>query len=112
MTVSTTTMQISGHGLEVTAALRAYTEKKLGHLLSREESTDTIHIVLTTEHHREHRAEATVHSRHGTACAEAVAEDMYAAIDLLETKLMRQVVREKERHADHHHERRGRGGAP
>lgn len=109
MTATTPTIQISGHGLDVTPALRAYVEKKLGHLLARDGSTDSIHVILATERHREHRAEATVHSRRGTACAEAVAEDMYAAIDLLEDKLVRQIVREKERHADHHERRGGRG---
>ena len=97
-------MQISGHGLELTPALKSYTEKKLTHLLNREQSTDSIHVVLACEHHR-HRAEATVHSRRGTAHAVAEAEDMYAAIDLLETKLVRQIVREKERRSDHHSER-------
>jgi putative sigma-54 modulation protein len=101
----TVTMQISGHGLELTPALRAYAEKKLAHLLQRDGSTDSIHVVLTSERHR-HRAEATVHSRRGTVYADAASEDMYAAIDLLETKLVRQLVREKERHA----ERRGDPG--
>ncbi len=105
----TVTMQISGHGLELTPALRSYAEKKLAHLLNKDGSTDSIHVVLASERHS-HRAEATVHGRRGTACAEAEAEDMYAAIDLLETKLVRQLVREKERHGDHHPERHGGNG--
>jgi putative sigma-54 modulation protein len=105
----TVTMQISGHGLELTPALKEYAEKKLAHLLSRDESTDSIHLVLVCERHRQ-RAEATVHSRRGAAHAEAEGEDMYAAIDLLETKLLRQIVREKERHVDHHPERHDGNG--
>jgi hypothetical protein len=48
----TVTMQISGHGLELTPALRTYAEKKLSHLLQRDGSTDSIHVVLTSERHR------------------------------------------------------------
>lgn len=105
------TIHVVGHGIEITPALKTYIEKKLIHYLEREGKTETIHVVLTTEHHRVHHVEATVHSRHGVAHAKASAEDMYAAIDLLEDKLSRQLVRQKEKHADHHPERRGGNGA-
>ena len=48
------------------------------------------------------KAEATMHLAGGQLYAEAVNEDMYAALDLLTDKLDRQVIKHKEKLRDHH----------
>jgi putative sigma-54 modulation protein len=49
-----------------------------------------------------HKAEATVHVPGNDLHAECSDENMYSAIDLLADKLDRQVLRVKEKFADHH----------
>jgi putative sigma-54 modulation protein len=48
------------------------------------------------------KAEATLNLAGRSMHAEATAEDMYAAIDLLADKLDRQVLKHKEKVTDHH----------
>ena len=59
-----------------------------------------IHVVLSVEKLR-HKAEATLHINGGNVFADAVEEDMYAAIDALTDKLDRQVKKHKEKMTDH-----------
>jgi len=94
-------VNLSGHHVEVTPALRSYVERKLGRVLRRFDRLIDVHCVLTVEKLR-HRAESTLHVRGSTICAAAVEEDMYAAIDALADKLEAQVRRHKERVRDHH----------
>jgi putative sigma-54 modulation protein len=49
-----------------------------------------------------HKAEATMHISGGDIFAEAVEENMYAAIDGLVDKLDRQLKKHKEKITDHH----------
>jgi putative sigma-54 modulation protein len=50
-----------------------------------------------------HKADATLHAAAGKIIhAEATAEDMYAAIDLLADKLDGQIRKHKEKLTDHH----------
>jgi putative sigma-54 modulation protein len=64
-----------------------------------------IHVVLGVEKLR-HKAEATMHISGGNIFADAVEENMYAAIDALVDKLDRQLKKHKEKITDHH---RGEG---
>jgi len=57
--------------------------------------------VLTVEKLRQ-KAEATLHLRGGSIHADAIEEDMYAAIDALADKLDRLVKKHKEKSRDHH----------
>ena len=50
----------------------------------------------------EQKAEATLGTAGRTLFAEAAAQDMYAAIDLLSDKLDRLVLKQKEKMTDHH----------
>lgn len=59
------------------------------------------HVVLSVEKLR-HKAEATMHISGGTIFADAVEENMYAAIDALVDKLDRQLKKHKEKITDHH----------
>jgi putative sigma-54 modulation protein len=91
------TLQITGRHVEITPALREYAEKKLGKMEHHFNHITQVHIILSVEKN-EHKAEATVHaSGHADFFAEALATNMYAAIDSLSEKLTRQIVKHKEK---------------
>ena len=82
-------------------ALRDYVDTKLGKLERHFDHLMDIHCVLTVEKLL-HKAEATIHMSGGTIHADAVEQDMYAAIDGLVDKLDRQIKKHKEKITDHH----------
>jgi putative sigma-54 modulation protein len=94
-------LTITGHHIDVTPALRDKVESKLAKLERHFDHLTNVHCVLTVEK-LEHKAEATVHLSGGTIHADAIDEDMYAAVDALVDKLSRQVIRHKEKLTDHH----------
>jgi putative sigma-54 modulation protein len=96
-------MQLSGHHVEITPALRSYVEKKLGRIMRHFDQVIDTHCVLTVEK-LEHRAEATLHVRGETIHALASEGDMYVAIDALADKLERRIRKHKEKLTDHHAE--------
>ena len=83
-------MRIETHGqhVEVTAALRGYVESKLERLQRHFDQPFDVRAQLSLDK-PDHRAEATVNFAGRTLHADAVAIDMYAAIDLLVDKLVR-----------------------
>ena len=94
-------LTITGHHIDVTPALRSRVESKLAKLERHFDHLTDIHCVLTVEK-LEHKAEATVHLSGGTIHADAIEDDMYAAVDALVDKLNRQVKKHKEKVTDHH----------
>jgi putative sigma-54 modulation protein len=92
-------VNLSGHHVEITPALRGYVEKKLGRILRHADRVIEVQCTLTVEKLRQ-QAEATIRLAGATAHATAVQDDMYAAIDLLTDKLDEQVRRHKEKHRD------------
>jgi ribosome hibernation promoting factor len=94
-------LTITGHHIDVTPALRNKVESKLAKLERHFDSLTDIHCVLTVEK-LQHKAEATVNVSGGTLYADAIDQDMYAAIDALVAKLSRQVKKYKEKLNDHH----------
>jgi putative sigma-54 modulation protein len=93
-------LQLSGHHVEITPALRSYVEKKLGRIVERFERLIDVQCILSVEKLR-HKAESTVRVSGRTIHADAVDEDMYAAIDSMADKLQRRVRKQKERARDH-----------
>jgi putative sigma-54 modulation protein len=94
-------VHLSGHHVDLTPALRGYAEKKLARVMRRFDRLIEMHCILTVEKLR-HKAESTVFVRGATLYADAVDEDMYAAIDALADKLDRRVRKHKELVRDHH----------
>lgn len=92
-------VNLTGHHVEITPALRSYVEKKLARILRHADQVIDVHCVLTVEKLRQ-QAEATVRLAGATVHATAVHDDMYASIDLLTDKLDEQVRRHKEKHRD------------
>lgn len=96
-------ISITGHHVEITDALRAYVHKKMDRIVRHFDQLIDAHYVLTVEKLQQ-KAEATLKARGGDIHADAVAEDMYAAIDALADKLDRLVKKRKEKISDHHAE--------
>jgi putative sigma-54 modulation protein len=89
-------LDISGHHVEVTSALRDYVNNKFDRLSRHFEQINSGHVVLTIEKTRQ-IADATLHVSGADLAAKAESEDMYAAIDALVDKLDRQLIKHKEK---------------
>ncbi|HEY2682349.1 MAG TPA: ribosome-associated translation inhibitor RaiA [Steroidobacteraceae bacterium] len=94
-------LDLSGHHVEVTEAMRGYVLKKFERISRHYEQLIDVHCVLTVEKLR-HKAEATLIMSGNKIHADATDENMYAAIDALTDKLDRCVKKHKEKAADHH----------
>ena len=94
-------INISGHHVELTDALRSYVGSKLGRLERHAERINHIDVVLTVEKLR-HKTEATLRMPGAELVAHAEEEDMYAAIDALADKLDRQIEKHKGKRNSHH----------
>ena len=94
-------INLSGHHVEVTPALKDYVENKLQRLERHFDHVTNVHVILTIEKQRQ-KAEATIHVSGADVFADAVNSDMYASIDALVDKLDRQIKKHKEKLQDHH----------
>jgi putative sigma-54 modulation protein len=94
-------VDVTGHHVDVTPALRDYVRTKLGRIERHCDHVTDAHCILTVEKLR-HKAEATLQVSGGRLYADATEEDMYASIDGLMDKLDRQVRKHKEKLSDHH----------
>jgi len=99
---------ITGHHVDVTAALKKYVQDKFIRLERHFDFITDAHVILSVEK-QEQRAEATVHVSRGRLFADARHNDMYAAIDELIDKLDRQITKHKEKLGDHHRGKPGPG---
>ncbi len=96
-------ISISGQHLDVTPALREHVEEKLDKIIRHFDNVTNTHIVLQVEKNR-HKAEANINATGVQFHAAAEADDMYAAIDAMTSKLDRQVRKHKGKVSDHHSE--------
>jgi putative sigma-54 modulation protein len=94
-------IEISGHQMEITTALRDYAQQKMGRLAKHFDQHLDTRMILSVDN-LEHKAEATLSVPGNTLFADSLAPDMYAAIDLLADKLDRLVIKQKEKLKDHH----------
>ena len=89
-------VNISGHQLDVTDALRDYIGEKLSRLERHFDKITNVQIILEVEKLKQ-KIEATLHIAGGEVVANAEHEDMYASIDALTDKLDRQLKKHKEK---------------
>ncbi|MCX5944461.1 MAG: ribosome-associated translation inhibitor RaiA [Cyanobacteria bacterium] len=98
---------IHGRNLDVTPALRDYTEEKLSRALNNfnglVKEADVHLSVARNPRVPQQTAEVTVYANGTVIRAQERSENLYASIDLVAGKLSRQLRRHKERHSDHHH---------
>ncbi|MGH8183352.1 MAG: ribosome hibernation-promoting factor, HPF/YfiA family [Rhodanobacteraceae bacterium] len=94
--------QVSGHQIEVTPALRDYVDARRERLVRRFDNLTSLNVVLEVEKNRlANRAEGTLAAAGAVLHADAVEQDMYAAIDALFDKLDAQVRRHKDKKTTH-----------
>lgn len=98
-------LNITGHHIEVTPAIRDYVTGKLDRVLRHFDQVTSSHVILSVEKLQQ-KAEVTLHVKGKDIFADATDGDLYAAIDLLIDKLDRQVVKHKEKISDHSHDKR------
>lgn len=89
-------INISGHHVEVTDALKDYVINKMDKLERHFDHITNMQVILTVQKQRQ-IAEATVHIAGGDIHGKAETEDMYASIDSLVDKLDRQILKHKEK---------------
>ena len=98
---------IHGRNLEITPALRDYTQTKLeratAHFDGAVREADVHLSVARNPRVPQQTAEVTVFANGTVIRAQERSENLYASIDLAAGKLARQLRRWKERHSDHHH---------
>ena len=94
-------LNVSGHHIDVTPAIRSYVQAKLERIRRHFDHVIDAHVILTVEKLRQ-KAEATLHVSGNSIHADATEENMYAAIDLLADKLDRCIKKHKEKLTDHH----------
>jgi putative sigma-54 modulation protein len=89
-------INISGHHVEITPALRDYAEEKIKRLERHFDQITRSDLTLTVEKLRQ-KAECNVHVSGSDLHASSEDENMYAAIDSLSDKLDRQLLKHKEK---------------
>ncbi|MFW5452553.1 ribosome hibernation-promoting factor, HPF/YfiA family [Thioalkalivibrio sulfidiphilus] len=94
-------INLTGHHVDLTPALRSYVNEKFERLERHFDNVIDVHVILTVEKLTQ-KAEATMLVSGNNLFADATDQDMYAAIDALVDKLDRQVVKHKEKLKDHH----------
>jgi putative sigma-54 modulation protein len=111
-------LTISGHHLDVTPAIRDYVQSKLERIIRHFDQVIDTHVILAidnlTEKEKRQKAEINMRLSGKTVHVESVAQDLYAAIDLLMDRLDRQVVKYKsivQNHAHEAHKRMPESGA-
>jgi putative sigma-54 modulation protein len=98
------TPQFTGHHIEITPALRDFTEKKLARIKPHSDLITSLHITFNVNKLSQ-IAEAKMSVPGQTIHAKAEDENMYNAIDAMVGKLSRQLIKYKEKHTEHHHKK-------
>lgn len=89
-------INITGHHVELTAALREFVEKKFSKLERFFDQIINIQVTLTVDKLRQ-IAEADIKVAGSELHASSESEDMYTSIDQLMDKLERQLIKYKEK---------------
>ena len=94
-------LQLTGHHLEITPAMREYVQSKLVRIRNHFDHVIDVKVTMSVEKLAQ-KVEATLHVPGNDLHAECIDENMYSAIDMLTDKLDRQVVKHKEKLGSHH----------
>lgn len=93
-------IHITGHRMEVTPALKSFTEEKFDKLERHFDKITSINVIFDVDKLIQ-KAEATVLVTKAEIFASSESDNMYAAIDSLIDKLDRQLIKHKEKIQDH-----------
>lgn len=98
-------LNITGHHVEVTPAIREYVSSKVERVVRHFDQVISTHVILSVDKLKQ-KAEITLHVKGRDIHADAVEDNLYAAIDVVVDKLDRQVVKHKEKITDHGSDKR------
>jgi putative sigma-54 modulation protein len=93
-------INISGHHLEITDAIKKYSEEKLAKIKHHFDQVININMILEVEKDAQ-IAEATIHISGADLFAKAESSDMYVSIDQMVNKLDAQIRKHKEKLNNH-----------
>lgn len=93
-------LNVTGHHIEVTSAIRDYINSKLARITRHFDHVIDVNVILSVEKLKQ-KVEANVHISGKDIFVESSDADMYAAIDSLADKLDRQLLKHKEKNYDH-----------
>lgn len=93
-------INFTGHQIEITPALKTFTQKKIDKLSAHFDKITNINIVFGVEK-LQHTVEATIMITKGEIHASATDENMYTSVDLLIEKLEKQLAKHKEKMREH-----------
>jgi putative sigma-54 modulation protein len=94
-------IKLSGHHVEITQALHDYVHDKLERIERHFDNVTSAQVILSVDKLSQ-KAEATIHVAGNEIFADAIDEDMYAALDALIDKVDRQIKKHKEKLTDKH----------
>jgi len=93
-------LQLTGHQLDITPAIRTYVTSKLERITRHFDHVIDVSVILSVSK-LEQRIEAKINVPGGDIFCESCEADMYAAIDNLVDKLDRQIIKHKEKIIEH-----------
>jgi len=93
-------ININGHHIDLTDSMQDYVHSKFEKLERFFDQINNVQVILRVDKLKQ-VAEATLHVSQGEIHATAESEHMYAAIDILVDKLVRQLNRHKEKLSSH-----------
>ena len=95
-------LQLTGHHLDITPAIRSYVTDKLDRITRHFDHVIDVNVILSVDKLQQ-SIEANVHVRGRDIFCESVDANMYAAIDSLVDKLDRQILKHKEKAVGQRH---------
>jgi putative sigma-54 modulation protein len=93
-------LNISGHHLDITDAIKQHSEEKLAKIKHHFDHVININMILGVEKDIQ-KAEATLHISGADIFAKAESDNLYISIDQMVNKLDAQIVKHKDKLNDH-----------
>ena len=93
-------LNISGHHLDITPALRQHSNEKLSKIKHHFDQVIDVNMILEVQKDVQ-IAEATIHLKGADLFAKVQSSDMYVSIDQLINKLDSQIIKHKEKLHSH-----------
>lgn len=93
-------LNISGHHLDITEAIRQHSEQKLAKIKHHFDHVINVNMILEVDKDVQ-KAEATIHVSGADLFAKAESSDMYVSIDQMVNKLDAQIKKHKEKLNNH-----------
>ena len=100
-------LNLSGHHLEITPAIREHVLTKLAKIKRHFDHVIDVNVILSVDKLKQ-KAEANVHLSGKTIFVECDDANLYVAIDSLVEKLDRQILKHKEKNSARRHDESGK----